>query len=101
MARFFGIFMTLLIVIYDYISGIINKLSNKLQEETDRKEAIKILEANQLKVGLILSELPLDLNNLEKRECVEAYITLKDQNSQFVLVNSDNEVNARLYFLGK
>ncbi|MCT9284045.1 hypothetical protein KTH92_19330, partial [Acinetobacter baumannii] len=52
--------LPLLIVIYDYISGIINKLSNKLQEETDRKEAIKILEANQLKVGLILSELPLD-----------------------------------------
>ncbi|HHB1483068.1 TPA: hypothetical protein ACN98B_003684, partial [Acinetobacter baumannii] len=54
-ALFFGIFMTLLIVIYDYISGIIDKLSNRLHEEADRKEAIKILEANQLKVGLILS----------------------------------------------
>lgn len=79
---------------------LINYLIN-FKKRLIEKEAIKILEANQLKVGLILSELPLDLNNLEKRECVEAYITLKDQNSQFVLVNSDNEVNARLYFLGK
>ncbi|OOD18975.1 hypothetical protein BWP00_16100, partial [Acinetobacter baumannii] len=56
---------------------------------------------NSVRFSLILSELPLDLNNLEKRECVEAYITLKHQNSQLVLVNSENEVNARLYFLGK
>lgn len=101
MTLFFGMFITLSIVVYDYISATTSKLFKKIYEEFDRKEAIKILEANQLKVGLILSDLPLDLNNSEKRECVEAYITLKNQNSQLVLVNPENEVNARLYFLGK
>lgn len=96
-----GMFLAFIIVIYEFISNIISRLVSKIHYDLDRSEAIAILEKNKLSVGLLLTDLPKDSENNELRDCIDAYQTLKNQNSTFVLINSDNVATSQLYFLGQ
>lgn len=96
-----GMFLALIIIIYDFISNITSKLISKIHYDLDQNEAIEILEKNKLNVGLLLTDLPKDSNNNELKDCIEAYLTLKSQKLPFVLINSDKVSTSRLYFLGQ
>lgn len=98
---FMGVFFGFVIVIYEFISNFTKNIVNKIHYEIDRSEAISTLEKHDLNVGMLLTDLPKDSKNNELRDCIEAYMTLKNQNLPFVLIDSDNESTSRLYFLGK
>lgn len=97
----FGMFLAISIAVYDFISNITSKLIKKIHENFDRNEAIEILEKNKLNVGMLLTDLPKDASGNELNECIEAYMTLRNQDLTFVLVNSENVTTSRLYFLGE
>lgn len=97
----FGMFLAFSIIVYDSISNVTTRLINRIHEDFDQNEAIEILEKNRLSVGLLLTDLPKDSNGNELKDCIEAYLTLKNQRLPFVLVDSDHVTTTRLYFLGK
>lgn len=96
-----GMFLSLVVIVYEFISTVISKLIKKIHYNLDQSEAIEILEKHQLSVGLLLTDLPKDQENKEFKDCIEAYLTLKNQNLPFVLINSENVSSSRLYFLGQ
>lgn len=96
-----GMFLAIAIVAYELISYFTSKLISKIHYGLDQKEAIEIFEKYKLDVGFIFTDIPKDENNKYLKDCIEAYATLNNQKLPFVLINSDNESTARLYFLGK
>lgn len=96
-----GLTLVVSLVIYDYLSRLTNKLQIKIHEQIDRNEAIKILEKNNFKVGLVVDNLQTNLEDNNSKECFSAYATLINQNIPVVLVNTDNKIVSKFYYLGE
>ncbi|MFK7256859.1 hypothetical protein ABBZ21_19765 [Acinetobacter baumannii] len=96
-----GLTLVVGLVIYDYLSRLASKLTNKIHNELDRNEAIKILEMNKFRVGLVIDDLPMNLEDPKSKECFNAYAILLNQNIPVVLVNTDNEIISKFYYLGE
>ena len=101
MSVMLGMLLLIGTIIFEYINSMSDRMLNSLHNDSDRKEAIEILESHKLKVAILFTDLPKDTSNNEIRECVDAFITLKNQNIPFVLVNSEDQVTSRIYYLGE
>ncbi|MGQ1258769.1 hypothetical protein [Acinetobacter baumannii] len=96
-----GLTLVVSLVIYDYLSRLTNKLKIKIHEQIDRNEAIKILEKHNFKVGLVIDNLQTNSEDNNSKECFSAYATLINQNMPVVLVNTDNEIHAKVFYVGE
>lgn len=96
----YGLIFSFVLVLYDFISQIAQKLVGKVHQNVDENEAISILEKHGMKVGILLTDLPRDQNKTELVECVNAFVALKNQQRPFVFINDKNEISGRVFLLG-